>query len=76
MPVMDGIEAMVEIRKILMCRSYFTAKSEGHRQGTSGSRSEHDYVMKPFNPVELQARVKSQIRDTCLAQAIQAQESW
>ena len=50
MPEMDGIEAMCKIREISNVPVILL---------TVGS---DDYVTKPFNPVELQARVKSQIR--------------
>ena len=63
MPKMDGITAMVEIRKksnvpvILL-----TAKSEDTDKVLGLTIGADDYVTKPFNPVELQARVKSQLR--------------
>ena len=63
MPVMDGITAMVELRKssnvpvILL-----TAKSEDTDKILGLNIGADDYVTKPFNPVELQARVKSQLR--------------
>lgn len=63
MPVMDGIQAMVELRKysnvpvILL-----TAKSEDTDKILGLNIGADDYVTKPFNPVELQARVKSQLR--------------
>lgn len=63
MPVLDGISAMVEIRKtsnvpvILL-----TAKSEDTDKILGLNIGADDYVTKPFNPVELQARVKSQLR--------------
>ena len=68
MPVMDGIRAMSEIRKI----SYvpiimLTAKSEDADKVMGLTIGADDYVTKPFNPVELMARVKSQLRRyTCL----------
>ena len=63
MPVMDGIAAMAEIRTfsnvpIIM----LTAKSEDADKVMGLSIGADDYVTKPFNPVELMARVKSQIR--------------
>ena len=63
MPVMDGIEAMVEIRKISNVPVILlTAKSEDTDKVLGLTAGADDYVTKPFNPVELQARVKSQIR--------------
>ncbi len=63
MPIMDGIEAMVELRKnynipvILL-----TAKSEDMDKVLGLNVGADDYITKPFNPVELIARVKSQLR--------------
>jgi len=63
MPQMDGMEAMVRIRErsnvpvILL-----TAKSEDTDKVLGLTVGADDYVTKPFNPVELQARVKSQLR--------------
>ena len=63
MPEMDGITAMAEIRKesnvpIIM----LTAKSEDADKVVGLTVGADDYVTKPFNPVELMARVKSQLR--------------
>ena len=63
MPEMDGIAAMAEIRKesnvpIIM----LTAKSEDADKVVGLTVGADDYVTKPFNPVELMARVKSQLR--------------
>lgn len=63
MPVMDGIQTMARIREtsnvpiILL-----TAKSEDTDKVLGLNVGADDYVTKPFNPVELQARVKSQLR--------------
>lgn len=63
MPEMDGISTMIKIREasnvpiILL-----TAKSEDTDKILGLTVGADDYVTKPFNPVELQARVKSQIR--------------
>lgn len=63
MPQMDGIETMVKIREhsnvpvILL-----TAKGEDTDKVLGLTVGADDYVTKPFNPVELQARVKSQLR--------------
>lgn len=63
MPVMDGITAMVKIREnsnvpvILL-----TAKSEDTDKILGLTVGADDYITKPFNPVEVQARVKSQLR--------------
>ncbi len=63
MPVMDGIEAMGEIRKISNVPVILlTAKSEDHDKIMGLNSGADDYVTKPFNPVEVLARVKSQLR--------------
>ena len=63
MPGMDGLEMCRKIREtskvpIIM----LTAKSEDTDKITGLSFGADDYVTKPFNPLELMARVKSQIR--------------
>ena len=63
MPELDGIRATMEIRKsrnipILM----LSAKSEDSDKIIGLSAGADDYVTKPFNPLELIARVKSQLR--------------
>jgi DNA-binding response OmpR family regulator len=63
MPVMDGITAMAKIREksnvpIIM----LTAKSQDTDKVLGLNVGADDYVTKPFNPVELIARVKSQLR--------------
>ncbi len=63
MPQMDGIEATAEIRKkynvpvILI-----TAKSEDYDKILGLDVGADDYITKPFNPVEVVARAKSQLR--------------
>ncbi len=63
MPEMDGISTMVKIREdsnvpvILL-----TAKSEDNDKVLGLMVGADDYITKPFNPVEVQARVKSQLR--------------
>ena len=63
MPEMDGISAMTEIREtsnvpvILL-----TAKSEDNDKILGLNVGADDYITKPFNPVEVVARVKSQLR--------------
>lgn len=63
MPKMDGIHAIMKIREsssipiiILSAKTQDTDKVLGLNLGAD------DYVSKPFNPLELLARVKSQIR--------------
>lgn len=63
MPKMDGLNATVKIRErfnfpIIM----LSAKSEDTDKIAGLSFGADDYVTKPFNPLELIARVKSQIR--------------
>ncbi len=63
MPQMDGIETTAEIRKkynvpvILI-----TAKSEDYDKILGLNVGADDYITKPFNPVEVVARSKSQLR--------------
>lgn len=63
MPQMSGISAMVKIREISNVPVILlTAKSEDTDKILGLTVGADDYVTKPFNPVELQARVKSQLR--------------
>ena len=63
MPGLDGLNATLQLREfhnvpiILL-----SAKSEDTDKITGLSFGADDYVTKPFNPLELMARVKSQIR--------------
>ncbi len=63
MPEMDGISALTYIREeynipviLLSAKSEDTDKILGLNMGAD------DYITKPFNPVELQARVRSRLR--------------
>ena len=63
MPKMDGISAMVKIRE----RSnvpviLITAKSEDSDKVLGLNVGADDYITKPFNPLEVCARVRSQLR--------------
>lgn len=63
MPVMDGINAMVKIREISNIPVILlTAKGEDTDKVLGLNVGADDYVTKPFNPVEVIARVKSQLR--------------
>lgn len=63
MPGMDGIETLTRLRKnsnvpvILL-----TAKSEDTDKILGLDVGADDYITKPFNPVEVMARIKSQLR--------------
>lgn len=62
MPVMDGLTAMAQLRQtsnvpvILL-----TAKSEDTDKVLGLNVGADDYITKPFNPVEMLARVRSQL---------------
>lgn len=63
MPELDGLSATIKIREeknipIIM----ISAKSEDTDKITGLNFGADDYVTKPFNPLELMARVKSQMR--------------
>ncbi|MBQ8327247.1 MAG: response regulator transcription factor [Lachnospiraceae bacterium] len=63
MPVMDGIQAAVKIRKISSVPIIMlSAKSEDTDKILGLNMGADDYVTKPFNPLELIARIKSQLR--------------
>ncbi|MGD6968734.1 response regulator transcription factor [Rossellomorea vietnamensis] len=63
MPKMDGIKATIKIREennipLIM----LSAKSEDSDKIIGLNLGADDYITKPFNPLELIARVKSQLR--------------
>jgi DNA-binding response OmpR family regulator len=63
MPELDGLSATLQIReKFNFPIILLSAKSEDTDKITGLSFGADDYVTKPFNPLELMARVKSQIR--------------
>lgn len=63
MPEMDGISAMLKIREISNVPIILlTAKSEDTDKILGLNIGADDYITKPFNPVEVLARVKSQLR--------------
>jgi DNA-binding response OmpR family regulator len=63
MPVLDGIEATIAIRKISTVPIVMlTAKSEDMDKILGLNIGADDYITKPFNPLELLARVNSGIR--------------
>ncbi|MBR3771256.1 MAG: response regulator transcription factor [Clostridium sp.] len=63
MPGMDGIEMCKQIRKTSAVPIIFlSAKSSDLDKIVGLGSGADDYVSKPFNPLELMARVKSQLR--------------
>ncbi len=63
MPGMDGIEAMVRIREFSNVPVILlTAKGEDTDKILGLNVGADDYITKPFNPMEVCARVKSQLR--------------
>lgn len=76
MPELDGLSATIKIREkfnfpIIM----LSAKSEDTDKITGLSFGADDYVTKPFNPLELLARVKSQIRRYSTLGSMEKKES-
>ncbi len=63
MPGMDGIHAVLELRKTSSIPVIFlSAKTEDSDKILGLNVGADDYLSKPFNPLELVARVKSQLR--------------
>ncbi len=63
MPVQDGISALSELRSFTNVPVIFlTAKSEDTDKILGLNLGADDYITKPFNPVEVLARVRSHIR--------------
>ncbi len=63
MPRMDGMQATMEIRKTSTVPVLFlTAKSEDMDKVMGLNVGADDFITKPFNPMELLARVNSNIR--------------
>lgn len=76
MPVMDGITALNEIRKESNVPVIFlSAKGEDTDKILGLNVGADDYVTKPFNPVEVIARVKSNLRRyTMLGSAVESKK--
>jgi len=63
MPVCDGITALAQLREFSNIPVILlTAKSEDTDKVIGLNIGADDYVTKPFNPIELIARVRSQLR--------------
>ncbi|MFX3645875.1 MAG: response regulator [Paenibacillus sp.] len=63
MPVMDGIKACFKIREVSATPIIMlSAKEEDIDKITGLTTGADDYMVKPFNPLELLARVKAQLR--------------
>ena len=76
MPNMDGLTAMLKIRsKYNFPIILLSAKSEDTDKIAGLSFGADDYVTKPYNPLELVARVKSQIRRYVSLGSVQEKES-
>lgn len=74
MPVLDGIAATAQLREISNIPVILlTAKSEDTDKVLGLTIGADDYITKPFNPVEVVARVKSQLRRYTLLGSMPAQ---
>ena len=75
MPVMDGIMATAKLReKTNIPIILLTAKSEDTDKVLGLTIGADDYVTKPFNPMEVVARVKSQLRRYTMLGSLQAEQ--
>ena len=63
MPVMDGLTAMKEIRKVSnLPIIILTAKGESIDKIMGFDEGADDYITKPFDPIDVKSRVSAQIR--------------
>lgn len=63
MPVLDGIQACLKIREVSNTPIIMlSAKEEDIDKITGLTTGADDYMVKPFNPLELLARVRAQLR--------------
>ena len=63
MPKMDGVSATMKLRENSNAPVIFlTAKSEDNDKIFGLTAGADDYITKPFNPMEVIARVKAQLR--------------
>jgi DNA-binding response OmpR family regulator len=63
MPQMDGISAMMKMRELSNVPVILlTAKGEDNDKVLGLTVGADDYITKPFNPIEVVARVRSQLR--------------
>jgi len=75
MPKMNGTQTCMKIReKHKMPIIFLTAKTEDQDKITGLSAGGDDYITKPFNPLELIARVKANIRRVRVFDNIQEKE--
>ncbi len=76
MPLMDGLNATLKMReKFNFPIILLSAKSEDTDKIAGLSFGADDYVTKPYNPLELMARVKSQIRRYVTLGSLQKRDS-
>lgn len=67
MPNMDGIKTCLKIRETSKIPIIMLSAKEGDMDKIAGlTTGADDYVTKPFNPLELMARVKAQLRRQAL----------
>jgi Response regulators consisting of a CheY-like receiver domain and a winged-helix DNA-binding domain len=78
MPGMDGLHAVMRLReKTNIPVIMLSAKTEDHDKILGLNVGADDYISKPFNPLELTARVKSQLRRyTVLGSMENVQDVW
>ena len=76
MPALDGLSATLQIRKTKnLPIILLTAKSEEIDKVLGLQVGADDYITKPFHPIELLARVKSQLRRYTVLGGIEQQPS-
>lgn len=76
MPVLDGISAVRKLRETSVIPVIMlTAKGEDADKVLGLGIGADDYVTKPFNPIELMARVKSQLRRYMVFSGAKPEES-